>query len=485
MKKILTLSISLLGAFVLFFLPKDVLALVTQSLEGVELASPGETISYDIKVTSTDTVVKYATNLVFDSSVLELVSVSSQNNWKGANSISTSPLSLEFTHSGVSGSSVIATVTFKVKTDASKVSANLTLQQANATVQVLGSDGSESESILTITEATKKFAIKSTDNYLKDLTVNGKTVNNFKSTTYTYVMQVESDVNVAKIVATANHTGATFTKGFASRDVDLEYGENEVLVKVVSEAGEERVYTILITRVDNRESNNYLKNIIINGGKIKIDFNRNIDTYRIKTYGLETISVDATCEDAKATVEVLIPDPLIIGENTITIKAISESKVERVYTIIIDNTDERVDTSLKNLAIEGYNIEFDKKVLDYEIRYEDKYKDGLEIKKNSTLSTDDGVYIDESLLDQTNKDLKVGSVVKIRVYYDEENETIYTITLVRDTRINFFMILGCIILVILVPIALSLFIKRRKRIALIEEQENELQKTKEIRLNRK
>lgn len=486
MKKRKRLTITILSsilAFAFFFIPKYAHAEVTQVLDGVELASPGESISYQIKVTSKDTMIEYSTSLIYDSTVLELVSISNQNNWQGANPTGASPLSLKFNHTGTSGESVIATITFRVKQSPTKVNATLSLQNSNAKIKTTAADGSESEGMLVAADVTKNFAIKSTDNYLKSLSVNGKSVNNFKTTTYNYVMQVESDVTVAKINAVPNHAGATFVKDFGNRDVPLEYGENEILVKVLSQAGEERVYTILITRVDNRESNNFLKDIIINGGKIKIDFNRNINSYRIKTYGLETITIDATTEDAKATYEITKPDTLIIGENTITIKVLSESKVERIYKVIIDNTDEKVDTTLKNLSIEGYHIDFAKNIYDYEIRYDSKYKDGLVIRKNSTLNSDDGVYIDESLLEQTNKDLKVGSVIKIRVYYDDENESTYTITIVKDTRLNFFFVLGLCVLIILVVIVIVLYTKKKKQKQVVEETIEELEKTKEMKLN--
>ena len=382
-------------------------------------------------------------------------------------------------------------ITLKVKSDVKKSSANITI---GGNLTVLNGEGSSD--IVKVDPVTVKVNIKSTDNTLKNLTINDKAVSNFNSNTYTYSMQVDASTSKVKIGATLNSATATFEKGFGPRNVDLEYGDNSLVIKAKSEAGEVKEYTVTVNRIDGRDANNYLKNIIINKGKIKIDFDKETTRYEIKTYKLENIDISADCEDAeKAKVKADNPEfvaestctvntiaKLDIGVKTIKITVTSESKIDRVYTLVIDNVDEEINTTLRILSIEGYNINFSPKVLDYEIEYNAKYKDGLDI-IYSTFDESKGVKIEESLVAATNKDLKPGSVVKIRVYYDEEHESIYTITILGDNRINFFLILGLLVIVILTVVLIRV-IKMRKKEQQIENKLEELVKTKEMKIEK-
>ena len=470
-KKILILAM-------LLMLPLNVLAEaeVTNEFVGAKVVSPGETISYEIMVKSNTAFKEYTTDLHYDSTVLDMISIENKNDWKGNNAPGSSPASLVFTRDGggISGETIVAKITFKVKKDTTKSSANIKLDVSNVTL----SDGT----LIPVAASTLKFDIKATDNTLKSLTINSKSVNNFKASTYTYAMQIESNVQTVKIGAILNSSTATFVKDFGPRSVEVEYGETELLIKVLSEAGEEKVYTIVVTRTDNRENNNFLKSLIINTGKIKIDFEKERTAYNITTYRQTKLDVDAVSEDGKAIVVVDAPEELILGNNTIKITVTSESKKERVYTITVENRDEDINTLLRVLSIEGYVLDFYKNTFDYELVYNSKYKNGLSIIKASELDEYSGVRVDEGLLTETNKNLKPGSVVKIRVYFDDSHETIYTITLVKDKRINFFLILGVVTLIVLVVILIRV-LKMRKKEKLMAEKIEELEKTKEIKID--
>ena len=457
-------------------------------LDGVVLASPGDTISYDIKINTTDTVNKYVTTLTYDTVALELVGIDNQNSWTGTNTIGNSPLDLTFNHSsGLTGENVIAKIKFRVKKDSGKSSATINLSAPSITT-ILDVDGLLSYPIKSLEKASKTVAIKSSDNSLSDLKVNNKTVNNFKKDAYEYVMQVESSVSQVAVTATLSNANATFVKDFGPRTVDVNYGENEVVVKTKSESGEEKVYTIRITRVDDRETNNYLKSIIINAGKVKINFNKLVLDYEITTYKLETLEVEVETEDSKAKTTVVVPEEVVYGNNIVTVTVLAESGEEKVYTIKINNIDKEMDTSLKTLTIEGYDIEFSKDILEYQIRYNPKYKNGLEIYYSQTALEKDGVKIDETLVQKTNKNLVPGSVIQIRVFTPDGVETMYTITILEDTRLNFFLILGIFILVILI-VALLVLLKKIKKNKAVDVgieivKEEDLQKTKEMVLNR-
>ena len=479
MKKILRSFLIL----VLAFMPILVYAEgETNGIEGTELTSPGAEFTLTLFVNSPSSSIKsYKGTLTYESDVLELISISNGDGWEGKNSIGKSPLDLEFNNSnGIVGKSTLASFKFKVKSDCTKSEAIFTL---SGSIQV-------EDQWLQLGDAfAKTIAIKSTDNTLKELKVNGKPVVNFSPNTYSYSFQVEQETTTANIEAVTNSSTATFTEKYGPRSVGLDYGDNTIEVKVLSASGAEKTYVLNIHRLDNRGTNNNLKQIILNSGKVKIDFDKNTLSYKIKTYKLTSIEVVATPEDDKAQVKVEKDPNLQIGENTIKITVTSEDGKEKVYTIIIDNQNRDVDTTLKNLTIFGLDeeFEFDKNVTEYTIIYKAKYKNSVVFKPELN-TPEDGVQVDEPLLDSTSKNLKEGSVVKIRVYAPDGTETMYNITFSADKRVNFFLLLSILIFLVLLIIFIKLIIDRKKNKNassdddenIEEETEEELLKTKRI-----
>ena len=119
------------------------------------------------------------------------------------------------------------------------------------------------------------------------------------------------------------------------------------------------------------------------------------------------------------------------------------------------NSDQEIDTKLKNLSIKGQQINFDQNKLDYELVFDKSMKDGIKIYATA-LSQDAKIDI------SGNEDLKVGSKIKIRVSAEDGSETIYTITMIKDKRINFFMILELLIIVVLIVLIIIQIVKRKK-----------------------
>ena len=427
----------------------------TNSLDGPELTSQSETISYDIKINAQTAIDGYEAALTYETSSFELIGIESKNEWKGNNKLTTdSPIKLVFNRENeYTGEIVVATLRFKVKEDASKTDTIFTLEGLVKSGNVATN----------LAKVTKNVAIKSNDNYLKDLKLNGKSVTNFSKDTYTYSIQVPSITATVAIDAVLNDQTASFADKYGSRSESLAYGENIFEIKVLSASGKERKYVVNITREDNRGTNNDLKKIIINSNKVKINFDSATTLYTIKTYKLDKIDVAAEATDPKATVKIDKPEKFEIGENKVTITVTSEDGKDKVYTLIFNNVDYDIDTSLKNIEIFGLDedFNFDPKVFDYEIRYKAKYKDKLVIKAEKN-TTDEEVQIDEPLLETTSKDIKSGSVVKIRVYSLDGTESMYTITFVKDNRINFFLLLGLAIFVVLLIIFIRLFINKNK-----------------------
>ena len=481
----------------IFLIPTVVLAVDEgNSLIGNDLTSPGAKLTIDIKVASNMTFKKYEADLTYETNVLELVGIENKNNWTGTNELtSKSPLALKFEHDGgVSGESTLATLTFKVKSDATKAETRISL------VGKVTEGGTETDpgTIKNLEESSKTIQIKSTDNTLKDLKINGETVINFSPSTYSYSMQVESNITSAKVEATLNNNTASFVDKFGPRDVSLEYGENKIELKVKSASGEEKAYVVNITRNDNRGSNNNLKNVIINSGDVKINFDQNVLEYRIKTYKLDKIDVVCETVDPKAKCEVKKPEKPEVGPNNIEIIVTSEDGKKKTYKIVLDNQDREINVTLRDIKViaKEENVvltpTFKSDILDYEIPYKPSYNGNLVVIPEVS-SKDDDVKYDEALLESTLENLKVGSKVEIKVYAPDGTENLYTITFVKDNRINFYTILFGVILLILLVIFIKLIIDRKKINSSVtinpvddkvkiykKESEQELMKTKRL-----
>lgn len=465
MKKIKNILLSLL----VFILPMVVFADGdSNTLTGPDLTSPGAEIKYDIKVNSGVTIKKYQADLSYETSVLELTGIENKGAWKGANKLTgNSPLELSFDHdSGVTGESTIATLTFKVKKDATKTESR---------ISIVGKYTQASdETIKNLEEFAKNIKIRSTDNTLKDIKINNQSVVNFSPNTDTYAMQVESNITSAEVKATLSNSTASFVDKFGPRTVPLEYGENKIEIKVKSASGDEKTYVVTVTRNDNRGSNNDLKSLIINAGEVKVNFNKDTLEYRIKTYKLTKLDVVAEPYDNKATVEIKIKGKEkdkeykpIIGDNEIEIIVTSEDGKPKTYKVVLDNQDKDLDVTLRSIQIiyKGeyltLNPKFKSDVLDYELVYNKNYQDNLSIIPEVNSKGDDVKY-DEALLESTLKDIKIGGKVEIRVFAPDGTEKFYTITFVKDNRINFFTILFGVILIILLIVFIKLLINRRK-----------------------
>ncbi len=424
------------------------------------LVSKNTEFTVDLIVTSEKEINEFKSTFTYETSAIELLSIENKNGWTTSSSFSKqSPLSLDFSHeNGIIGETTIATLKFKVKSDVAKTSTSLTIEGTTKTKE----DGT----INTLEKSTKSIEIKSTDNTLSDLKFNGNTVVNFSPSVYSYAFQVESTVLTGNFEAVLNDSAATFKPGFEPKSgAPLEYGENKFEIVVVAASGDEKTYAITVTRQDNRGTNNNLKDLLINGNPKLLNFDKDSLAYAVTTHKLKTVDITAVPEDTKATVKVEKPEELIFGTNEVRVIVTSENNVEKVYTIIINNSEKDVDTTLSNIELLtcGETINFEKDVYDYEVMYRSKYKDSCVIKK--TLSNVDEAEIDNATFEKDYSNLGPGRKVRIIVKAKDGNqdaERTYTIYFKKDTRINFFLILALIIFIVLLVAFIKLLISNKK-----------------------
>lgn len=441
-----------------------------------QTASKNEEIAVGIVLNSEMSVNEFKATISYETTALEILSIESKDGWKQDNSFSKdSPLSLDFSHdNGLVGKTTIATLKFKVKSDVAKSNTVITIEGTTK--------NKDDETINTLEKYSAKIDIKSTDNTLKDIKVNGETVTNFSPTTYEYAMRVDPSVTTINLEATLNDKTAVFKDKYGPRQgLSLDYGENTFELIVVSATKEERKYVIKITREDNRGTNNDLKSLnILDLNNDLFVFDPNTLLYTITTHKLETIDIEAVPVDLNATVKIDKPEKLAIGRNEIKIIVTSEKKEEKVYTVIINNLDTDVDTTLRD--IELYNCDEDLKFevdkYDYEIMYKEKYKDTLVIKPIVNNEEDAIATIDKDI-SEIGPNSKITIIVKAKDG-TKNVERYYTIKFKKDTRVNFFLILGIIIFIVLLVIFIKLLIQNRKSKQKINTEEKNLEKTKRL-----
>ena len=229
----------ILSLFIL--LPIGVNAGSTISLNGGSKAGPGNIVAYKIEIDTTSNAKNIKTELTYDSTVLELISIVNEE-WSGNNKVGTSPKSLEFTSKGVSGKTIVSSLTFKVKESTTKTSTSIKLSGTTITVV-----GDEEELVETAGEATATIKISSTDADLSSLKINGESVSGFRAKTYNYNIVVDGAAESVTIKATTNNDNASFVNDYGPREEKLEYGPNKIELKVQAESGDIKTSTLNIS----------------------------------------------------------------------------------------------------------------------------------------------------------------------------------------------------------------------------------------------
>ena len=138
-------------------------------------------------------------------------------------------------------------VTFKVKAGSkSNIDTKISLSSVK-----LSNATDFTETDFTVEDVS--IRIPSIVNTLSSLTVSGTTFN-FNENTTSYELEVDSDK--VTINATRKDTNSVVSGDTGSKN--LKYGLNTFYVKVTSESGSVKTYTLKITRPDNRSKENYM-----------------------------------------------------------------------------------------------------------------------------------------------------------------------------------------------------------------------------------
>ena len=119
---------------------------------------------------------------------------------------------------------------------------------------------------------TNKEIIKSNDNTLKSLEIyngNNKINIDFNKNKTNYDILINDRVDKLTIKAELNDTKASFINKIP-RDIIIKYGINKELIKIKAENNDERVITLNINYIDNRNKDTTLSSLIINKRKVDL-----------------------------------------------------------------------------------------------------------------------------------------------------------------------------------------------------------------------
>lgn len=268
-------------------------------------------------------------------------------------------------------------------------------------------------------------------NTLSSLEVeNNKITPEFNKNTVNYTLTVKKDVTSVKINATLESDKSSFNKGYGPRTVNLNYGVNNVVIKVTNESGAVKTYTIKITREDDRSSNNYLKSLNVSSGDFT--FNKKTLNYSFTVPNeVTSLKVFAAAEDTKSTVSGVKTYNLKEGLNKITITVTAENKQTRTYTLqvtrIVKNITKETNNKLESLEITNYQINFDPETTIYNLTIENEKSLNITPKVQDSSS---------SVVVNGNENLKDGSVIKLVVTAVDGSTKEYIINISKNEEVN-------------------------------------------------
>lgn len=204
------------------------------------------------------------------------------------------------------------------------------------------------------------------NNLIADTKIGG-----FDKLTTAYEISVAS--NKVAIYTTLTSGDASYVSGFEPRTIDLDYGRNVALIKIVNKNGRERTYTFIINRVDDRSNSNILNDITLSKGKI--DFDPYTTNYTVKIpKSTKLVSVNAELNSQTASfIKYYEPREVQISEDvqSVVLKVISEAGSIRSYVITFVKSDIKDDSKnssyLSSLTVPGTQLGFDKETYDYTI----------------------------------------------------------------------------------------------------------------------
>ena len=394
-------------------------------------------------------------------------------------SISAGTLSPAFKSSTKSYSATVASNVSSIKVSATAASGGslvsgygsrtvkLAYGKNSIKVKVANSAGAITTYTISVTRKDDRSGV----NTLSNLTISTGTLSPaFSSDKTNYSVSLGNEITSLTINATLTDSKSKFASGFGPRSVSLKEGTNQIYIKVISQKGVTKTYTITANRGKVSSSCSLkdgelalLKGIVIEANEqtqISIeDFDplkKDYDGISVP-YEVRNLTISPLVQDEGDTYEIGTADDLQVNkptEITITVTSKACPSYRTVYTLIVTRQDEVLPNStadLKDIKIKNHDeFKFEKNRLDY----------GLTLKKNEKKL--DITYVPESETTKCsiegNSELKYNKVIEIKcTSEDGVDNVVYTITIDGVSKgISTFWIILIIILLIIALVLLGM-----------------------------
>lgn len=195
----------------------------------------------------------------------------------------------------------------------------------------------------------------SSDNTLKDLKIDGITVDNFSSTTLSYTLDSQPNNKTSiNINAVASDPKATI-EGIGPKTLIV--GDNTLYIKVIAEDKSEKTYEIHVRRLSNNANLATLSVASNPQGTLSPNFISTFYDYYTYTYDSTVTSIDitATLEDTKGAMIVSGTGSYSSSDPEANIVTTAEDGTTKTYKIKFSRN-KSSDNTLSSLTIDGYNL---------------------------------------------------------------------------------------------------------------------------------
>lgn len=327
----------------------------TTSLGNAINIEPGQEFTVTMKVNGVSDFCGTMGSFTYDKTKLTLVSSSGSG---GFNLTLGTNVVLDAAN-GANGSVSVATFKFKATSAfmiGESISISLGSQEGTSCSGDITSGTGSSVSI-------KMNAPKSTNNFLKSLTVSEGTINFNKNTT-TYSITVDNTVDKITISAEKEDDKATIS-GTGSKNLNVY--SNTINIVVTSESGAKKTYKVNVVRKDSEGRTaapgaeptpvieKTLKSLDITG--YSIEFSPDKLTYDLEIdNNVNELDISALPTSVEAVVKLNIPDSLEVGKNVITIDVTTPDGETGTYTInVTKKTADKVDI-VEDAGVSIYQI---------------------------------------------------------------------------------------------------------------------------------
>ena len=214
-------------------------------------------------------------------------------------------------------------------------------------VMAIAEDGTTKTYIITIIRPANS------NNYLSSLTLTDgekeyELTPIFDKEETSYTLEVENDVKMLTVTGVPE---SVLAKVDGNGKYSLAVGDNEITITVKSESGDERTYTVIVTRKPS--SNAYLSVITTSSGILVPDFDKETKEYSLNVGStVDKITITGTPEESTTKVTGNGKYDLVSGENTVTLITLAEDGVTtHTYTIIITK-DKSDNANISDLYLE-------------------------------------------------------------------------------------------------------------------------------------